>query len=90
VVETGRGTGGLTSGQLDSLSRFKGKGAGFKNPDVTKFSDGSVIYSTKVPARDIPGSYALYEKHVDAYGKKIKTNKITVGPAGEVVHIKPK
>lgn len=90
VKEVSKGTKDLTSGQQASLKRFKGKGKNFKNPEVINYSDGSAIYSSKVPASNIPRSYAIYEKHVDTSGKIIRTNKLVIGPDGELVHIKPK
>ena len=91
VREIGKGGNRLTVEQRASLERFKGKNTKVKNEiEITSFSDGRVVYSVKVPARDIPGSYRIYEKYVDAAGKKIGANAITIGPKGELVHVKPK
>lgn len=90
VTRIGSDIAKLTPQQLKSLKRFKAKGAGFKNPEIVNLSDGSAIYSAKVPAKNIPGSYKIYEKHVSPGGEKIKMPSVTVGPRGELVNIKMK
>ncbi len=42
----------------------------------------------KKPADNIPKSYRVYEKNIDAKGNFQKLDKITIGPKGELVHIK--
>lgn len=90
VTEVGRGADKLTDEQLKSLKSFKSKGTAFKNPEVMHLSDGSAIYSVKIPAKDIPRSYTVWQKQVDASGKIVRTTKTTIGPDNELVHIKPK
>ena len=42
-----------------------------------------------VPGR-VPGSYATYDKTLDASGKTISYTKTTVAPDGHIVHVKDK
>lgn len=90
ITRVADGEEGLTQAQKESLNRYKSKGKDFKNPQILNYSDGSAIYRVESPARNIPNSYAVYEKHVDIDGRKIKLNKIVIGPDGEVIHLKPK
>jgi hypothetical protein len=38
----------------------------------------------------VPGSKAVYEKHIDVSGKTIKYTKTTYDPLGNIVHVKDK
>ena len=40
--------------------------------------------------RNIPGSFAQYEKQVDAAGNTLQYTKTTFGLNGEIIHIKDK
>jgi hypothetical protein len=72
------------------LSRYTKKlPAGAESTVITRGSDGTIHLSTKVPGR-VPGSYAIYEKVVDASGRTIAYTKTTVAPDGSVLHIKHK
>ena len=89
VQEVGKGTESLSGGQKRSLKEFTKKHSKYKESmDVTNYSDGRVVYSIKHPAERVPGSYAVCDKQVDASGKAIRTTKTTVGPDGELIHIK--
>jgi len=90
VREVGKSQELLTDKQKKSLHTLKKKGSSFKSPEITNFSNGSAMYTVKVPARNVRGSYRIYEKHVDANGKTIKMDAITIGPNGELVHVKTK
>jgi hypothetical protein len=91
VVEMGKGRASLTKEQFSKLTDWGKSNRNYK-PDiqVTNFSDGSSIFSFKVPARDIPSSYAVWEKRVSAGGKTINVSKTSIGPKGELIHNKPK
>ena len=56
---------------------------------ITRGADGRIHLTTRVPGR-VPGSYAVYEKVVDAAGKTIDVTKTTFAPDGTIVHIKNK
>ena len=56
--------------------------------EIINYSDGRVVFSVKQPARDIPGSYTMWEKQMDSVGNTIRNSKTTVGPNGELIHIK--
>jgi hypothetical protein len=80
----------LNDAQLSNLSRYTKKlPAGAESTVITRGSDGAIHLSTKVPGR-VPGSYAIYEKVVDASGRTIAYTKTTVAPDGSVLHIKHK
>ncbi len=57
---------------------------------VTHLPDGSVRVAADVPARNVPGSYARYEKTIAADGRTTGYTKTTYAPDGTVVHIKDK
>lgn len=81
----------LTSEQVQNFARFKSKLPANANPRTIKdLPDGGKIFQADVPARNIPGSYARYEKVVDSSGNTISYKKTTYAPDGSVVHIKNK
>jgi hypothetical protein len=57
---------------------------------VIRGKGGQRIFRADVPARNIPGSYARYEKVVDKLGNTISYTKTTYAPDGSIVHIKIK
>ncbi|MDD9899925.1 MAG: hypothetical protein OXT65_02995 [Alphaproteobacteria bacterium] len=89
VRKVGSGAESLSSGQRASLKTFTKKHSKYKGSmGVTNYSDGRAIYTVKHPAKNIPGSYTIWDKQVDAAGRVIRTTKTTVGPDGELIHIK--
>ena len=90
VKEVSKGTKDLTSGQQKTLKEFKrARSKHKKDIEVINYSDGRAVFTVKQPAKNIPGSYTVWEKQVDATGKTIRHNKTTVGPRGELIHTKP-
>lgn len=80
----------LNPAQLSNFTRYTKKlPAGAEPSIITRGADGAVQLSTKVPGR-VPGSYATYDKVVDASGTTIGYTKTTVAPDGTIVHIKDK
>jgi hypothetical protein len=61
-----------------------------EQPRIINFGNGSVAFQAKVPANNISGSFAVYEKQVDVYGNTIQYTKTTYAPNGGIVHIKDK
>jgi hypothetical protein len=59
------------------------------NADLTEHGlpGGGKAFQYQVPATNIPGSYAVYERQVDASGKVISWTKTTYGPNGEIVDV---
>lgn len=89
VKEVGKGKQHLAPSQQKKLTEFlKERSKSADEIDVTHYSDGRALFSTKQPAKNIPGSYTVWEKQVDSVGKTIRLNKTTVGPNGELIHIK--
>jgi RHS repeat-associated protein len=81
----------LPSGQASNYSRFvKDLPAAAETPTITPIRDGMVRLDAVVPARNIPGSYAVYSKVVDAQGKTVAMWKSTFDEVGNLLHIKPK
>lgn len=81
----------LNEAQVRSLKRFDQKlpkDAG--EIEIIRGADGQRVFRADVPARNIPGSYARYEKVVDRLGNTISYTKTTYAPDGRVVHIKIK
>ncbi len=81
----------LSLTQAGNLTRFEKNLP--KNANSTKIfnlSDGSKVFQADVPANNIPGSFARYEKIVDSFGNTVKYTKTTYAPDGSIVHIKVK
>lgn len=81
----------LNARQRKNLERFERKlPRGAKETKIIQHSNGTITYQSDVPATNILGSYARYEKIVDASGNTISYTKTTYGPNGEIIHIKDK
>ena len=61
----------------------------FNSFSVYQTPDGEYVATMVNPGR-VPGSYAVYTKHVDANGNTIGAYKTTFDPSGEIVHVKDK
>ena len=57
---------------------------------VKDFLNKGKVFQADSPASNIPGSFARYEKQIDAAGKTTSYTKTTVGPKGDIVHVSPK
>ncbi|MBS4753966.1 hypothetical protein KG112_14225 [Nocardioides sp. zg-ZUI104] len=80
----------LTPAQAGKLKRYRKKlPAGAESTVITEGKGGTVVLSSRVPGR-VPGSYAVYEKTVDAAGDTVAYTKTTVLPDGHVAHVKDK
>lgn len=89
VTEVGKGASSLSTRQIGKLEGFsKERSKRFEEIEIIKYSDGRAVFSTKQPARDIPNSYAIWEKQVSKTGDTIRIYKTVVGPDGALVHIK--
>lgn len=75
-----------------NLKRFaKSVPAGGKDNIVfRKLPNGGMAAQSKVPAKNIPGSSAVYEKQIDGSGKTINFTKTTYDQSGNIVHVKNK
>lgn len=81
----------LSEIQKQNLSRFEKKLPRDAKPSkIIEKQSGDKVFQADVPARNIPGSFARYEKTVDSAGKTIKYTKTTYGPDGRVISIKDK
>jgi Phage Mu protein F like protein len=81
----------LTEAQAENLRRFDKKlpkDAG--EIKILKGENGQRIFRADVPAKNIPGSFARYEKIVDAQGNTVSYTKTTYAPDGSIVHTKVK
>jgi hypothetical protein len=90
TVEGGRGE-EMSPGQASNLARFEKKLP--KGAQPTKIYDlplGGKAFQADVPARNIPGSKAVYEKQVDAAGRTLQYTKTTYDANGNIIHVKPK
>jgi hypothetical protein len=57
---------------------------------IRELPGGGKAFQSTVPSANIPGSYAVYEKQIDAYGVTLEFNKTTYAPDGSIVHVKDK
>ncbi len=82
----------LTGTVKSNFNRFINKiPANSKNNVIVGITeDGNYLFSATSPARNIPGSRAVYEKIVSPEGVTIKYTKTTYDAAGKIIHIKPK
>ena len=87
--ETPRST--LNESQAQNLARFEKKLPKDAKPTkVITDANGNKVLQSDVPAKNIPGSFARYEKTIDANGKTIAYKKTTYGPDGKIIHVKDK
>jgi hypothetical protein len=82
----------LEGAVADNYKRFvKDMPSNAKSSTIWKqLDDGSYLFEATSPATNIPGSYALYQKWVDAQGNTYKMLKTTFAPDGSIVHEKRK
>ena len=81
----------LTAEQYKNFVRFRKrlpKNAGAVR--VYSLSNGTKVFQADVLASNIPGSFATYEKQVDATGKTVLYTKTTYAANGSIVHVKQK
>ncbi len=77
--------------QLKNLQRFeKSLPAGAKPTQIFNGKNNTKIFRANIPARNIKGSYAQYEKVIDSSGMTVKYTKTTYAPDGSIVHVKVK
>jgi hypothetical protein len=81
----------LSGSALSNYNRFvKNLPAAAETPTITNLADGALEFSAKVPATNIPGSYATYTKVVGPDGVTTSFIKTTIAPDGSVVSVKVK
>ncbi len=81
----------LSGSTLSNYNRFvKNLPAAAETPTITKLPGGAIEFSAKVPATNIPGSYATYTKVVGPDGVTTSFIKTTVAPNGSIVSVKQK
>lgn len=81
----------LNDKQAVSLKKFEKKlPAGATATKIYQLPNGGKAFLADVPATNIPGSYATYEKQVDVNGQTTYYVKTTYSPDGTIVHIKEK
>jgi hypothetical protein len=81
--------GSLNAEQLSNFDRFiTNLPKAAETPTVEGVGDqGAVEFLAKVPARDIPDSYAIYSKTVDAEGVTTQFKITTYAPDGSIVDV---
>lgn len=81
----------LTPKQLKNIERFQKKLPANAKDSLSKMElpNGGVAVQGVSPG-NVPGSYAVYEKQIDAAGDTIQYTKTTYDPAGQIVHVKDK
>ncbi|MDX2244102.1 MAG: hypothetical protein NW224_25785 [Leptolyngbyaceae cyanobacterium bins.302] len=57
---------------------------------VYSLPNDSRAFQADVPARNVPGSFATYEKQIDQAGVTLFYTKTTYAPDGSIVHVKQK
>ncbi len=81
----------LNQQQTANLQRFETKlpnDAG--SIQIERLQNGNVVFKADVPARNVPQSFARYEKVIDKDGNTLKFTKTTFAGDGKIVHIKTK
>jgi RHS repeat-associated protein len=81
---------GLNPQQAANLARFEAKLPANASETKTLNAPGGGKIFQADSAGKVPGSYARYEKQVDASGKTVGYTKTTIGPKGEVISVKDK
>ena len=80
----------LSSNQIKSLKKFNKKFPNTYDTKIYKLPNGSRAFQKKIQAKNISGSYAIYEKQINASGATIQFTKTTVSSDGAIVHVKQK
>ena len=81
----------LNEAQADNLKRFLRKLPKVaEHVKIYELPDRGKAFQADVRARNISGSFARYEKQIDARGKTLLFTKTTFAPDGSIVHVKPK
>jgi hypothetical protein len=81
----------LSPSQAKNLSRFeKNLPIASGKTVVKELPNGGKAFQADVPAKNIPGSKATYEKQVDNTGKTREFTKTTYDKNGNIVHVKDK
>ena len=81
----------LSASQFNNLQRFDKKlpkDAG--EIQILRGQNNQRIFRADVPAKNIPGSFARYEKVVDKLGNTVSYTKTTYAPDGRIIHTKIK
>ena len=90
-VAADRVTSDLTEAQRSNLERFNGKfRKDLAETEIHNLPSGGKAYQKDVPATNIPGSKAVYEKQVSPEGQTINYTKTTYDSSGNIVHVKDK
>jgi hypothetical protein len=90
-----RSTGAISQAQLSAAQASNYAGYVSKLPvkaeaaTIYRLADGAVEFSARVPG-NVPGSYAVYTKLVDAGGRTIGYWKETILPGGAIGSVKDK
>jgi hypothetical protein len=80
-----------TAEQLANLARFEKKLPANATPTkVFDLPNGGKAFQADSASKNIPSSFAQYEKQVDAAGNTLQYTKTTFGPNGEIIHVKDK
>lgn len=81
----------LNAEQSANLARFQRRLPQNASPvRIYALPNGGKAFQADVPARNITGSFATYEKQVDAVGITILYTKTTYSADGRIVHVKQK
>lgn len=81
----------LNPAQLANYNRYVKKLPAKAEPtQIEVLADGGIRMSSRVPANNIPGSYAEYIKIVDGNGNTVQYVKNTYDASGKIVHSKVK
>lgn len=76
--------------QVENLARFdKSLPGGAGATTIHNLTGGGKVFEAQVMGK-VPGSYAIYEKQVDAAGRTTLFRITTVGPDGTLIQIKQK
>ncbi len=82
---------GFAKPVADNLKRFSKKFKASLRPDIQlhELPNGGVAATVDVPG-EVPGSFARYEKHIDADGNTVASHKTTFDPDGKAVNYQDK
>jgi len=77
--------------QSANLNRFESKlPTNASETTIRDLPNGGKAFQAEVPAKNIPGSKAVYEKQVSNSGKTLEYTKTTYDNNGNIVHVKDK
>ena len=77
---------GLNERQIEKYVDFVTDKARHHEVEIRNLPSGGKVYQTKIPANNIPGSYAVWQTQIDELGNRVIYEKTSFYPDGTILH----